>query len=405
MAYEPDLETSNRIQRDAYAANPVSSRPVAPEPDPSVPALFRGESSATPPASGGGGLGGFLSNAIDERAAANLAARNAPAASNVVVTPEATQPRPAAGRVSYGNEGRGNGQPNVIADAVSSAPAQDVGQAVVPYDREATQAKLDVLNRRSDLRDAANEQGLRNSRTDQLASTDRLQAGQDLVRAESEARVARFRAVNGADVVLAGPGRRAASAELSKQAAAADANVAAIKGKATAPTVQTGNVLKDALDQREALTRGQLGDAASTRANAEAGLTDITGAVEKQKLDQQKRLNTLGQSLLSETDPKKRAAAEKNILTLMGKDPRKNYKTETLNLPGTVDPTTGVATSGGQALVIIGDDNTREVVRLDGGAAGKPGGDPTAEAKAAVAKGADRAKVNERLKAQGLPPI
>lgn len=225
----------------------------------------------------------------------------------------------------------------------------------------------------------------------------------DAANAAQAARVSNFRATQGADVVLAteNSGYDQQRGAIIAQAAADKKVAGELAGNARADgiasTANTQDFAKENALAQEGITRSRIAGVAEQR--------DVIGAqAEKLKLEQQKRINDLSSTITNETDPKKREAATKNLLALMGKDPKKNFQALPISLPDTVDPTTGAVMKGGQAIAIVGEDGSREIVKMDGGA-GATKGDPIAEAKAAVAKGADKNKVNERLKSMGLQTI
>lgn len=369
MAY-PDLEMerqladSNQQQRDAYARKPVIPNQPKPGPDLSDPMTqvgFGVQGQGMPESSGGFSI----SKAMDARLAANKAAAGLPEPVkldpnlNVVRSPGAiesaakTAAAPAA----------------VIADAPVAAPQSVIAAPQeTPYDPAADRSTAGVMSAMG----AAEQKAMQDRTQGALAATNTLQAGVDKAKLEGEARVAKWQATNGADMVLRG-GSRAEKAAIVANAAQADA----------ALNAANGNVITAQAAQQKPGT--QVADNAVTQQviqNATAGANQAAGAATDQKLkglqvENAKRLNDLGASLLSAKTPEERNKISANILTLLGKDKPEQYLVNTVNLPDSFDQNTGVAIRGGQR-VIITDRATgkNEIVDPNNlpGAAAKPAG-------------------------------
>jgi hypothetical protein len=142
------------------------------------------------------------------------------------------------------------------------------------------------------------------------------------------------------------------------------------------------------------LAGAQTGEAQARTSDTEAGT-----AIKRYSLEQQKSLQALTTKL---QDPNLSAAERRNLemqlWILHGKPPRPDNRFEVSR--GAVDVMTGQRTPD-----IIVDRSTGETSPLDRGDAKAPPSDPQAEARAAVASGADRAKVNQRLRTMGQPEL
>lgn len=207
---------------------------------------------------------------------------------------------------------------NLANDPVIAPDALRPRTAASGYDSASTQAQLDAANTRYRLDQAQKEQDWRQGLAFGDAATQRQIASHDLARAESEARVAGFRAANGADVVLAG-GNPLATKRLQDAAATADANVLALRAKAGMP-LPTG---ENGVAQNAAALAEQ-----ANRANTRADLAQnsvIGRDAERLKLEQQRRLTELGGALANAKDPAERQRLSETLLSLLGKDKPEEY--------------------------------------------------------------------------------
>lgn len=295
--------------------------------------------------------------------AANGAADQPSASQQPVIAPSATTPRVDMTNAANNNDTQSVPVPNYkTINTGGGAPA-------VPYDQSGTQAQLAGLNAKQRIDAAATEQDRRNGALNGMATTDRLQAGHDLLRAESEQRVARFRATSGADMVLASGNNEYADqrAGIIKGADAADANVKEIKGRATAPVIPAGNVLQDQIAAQDAANRG-----------AQAGLAQQQGVVglagEKEKLAQQQQITKLGGVLANEKDPAKRDAAGVALLTMLGKDPENHTVIHAAGATRLAPDGFTVLKDPDSVVIVNKRTGTREIVPMgaQGGGTAKP---------------------------------
>lgn len=142
------------------------------------------------------------------------------------------------------------------------------------------------------------------------------------------------------------------------------------------------------------LADAQTGEAQARTADTQAG-TDI----KRYSLEQQKNLQALTTKL---QDPNLSASERRNLemqlWILHGKPPRPDNRFEVSR--GTTDVMTGQRSPD-----IMVDRSTGEVSPVSRGESKGPSSDPQGEARAAVAAGADKAKVNQRLRAMGQPEL
>lgn len=354
-----NLAQSNAVQQDRYREAPVvpyqapyTPPPVAPAPQAPITSTETDASGAvvdtTPAVPGAGSELTAANYGPDVQGGNTISAPyakqpSAAATAKPVIAPSATTPRVAA--------------PDEY-QSVQVPPKQNYrtvetgGGAAVPYDQAGTQAQLSGLNAKQRLDAASAEQDRRNGITNSMATSDRMQAGQDLLRAESEARVSRFRATDGADVILAS-GNSEYDGQRKKifDAAKEDADtVTAARARANTPVIPAGNVLQDQVAVQDAANRG-----------TQSGIAQQQGVIalssEKQKLEQQQQIGKLGASLIAETDPAKRASLQDSLLTLLGKETGGRYKINVAPGQTVTDPQT-MAQSKTPGYAVITDSHT-----------------------------------------------
>lgn len=365
-----------------------------------------------PPGEPGPGLGGLISNMIDERTNARLAQRNA------TVSPGLATPRSnidaAYNDPSYRAqpgipvedrpEGVGLKRGGPIATAVDTIPNGPVGSA--RPDTFNTLARLDAIAARENM-DA--EQAQRQN----MIGNQRAVAGYDAATAKRNAEVSRFVAQNGADMVLAPENsgydlQRKAIIDTAKEDAAiakdAAGKVSALDAAAVGANTRP-YIAENAATQEE-LNRAQL----ASRAGA-IGETEL--ASRQLSLDQQKQLFTLQQQLAAETDPAKQKALQNKIAAINGK------RTEGAKF-AVIDVDTGQFETdimGNKKPIYKKGVINTETGEIQSGAPEKGAPDPIAALKAmkpdevmamakkAIEQGASVAEINKRLKAAGHKEI
>lgn len=220
-------------------------------------------------------------------------------------------------------------------------------------------SELAALTARQENRALVNEQDRRNGIIAAAATADRQVAAHDLQRAESEARVDRFRVLNGADAVLRGsqnPG-----AERRNRAAIADASAAKaayLYGRANAPVNQPSSIIGDTV---------ALSDAANRTAVTEQGrqASVIQNAIGQEQLAREKRMNQLG-NVLATAQPgtPEHTKASQAMLSILGKDRPDQYKVHSIVLPDRMSPDGNYVLRGGSAIAVVGPDGKSEIIRL-----------------------------------------
>ncbi len=218
-------------------------------------------------------------------------------------------------------------------DAPVSYQAPRTAASLIPASAPvgvSTQDRLDFANAGGLVRQALQQQADIDNAAGMQAAGARAQASYDLAAAQNEARIARFRAQNGADMVLAG-GSKSQKRAILDAANAADARVEAIRKQANAPLPQP-NVVGNAVAATNAITGAQ--GALVGQQNAGANQADaatrqqvgaVGAAVAKQKLEQESRINQIGSILSTSKDPAERERASSTLLSLLGKDKPEEY--------------------------------------------------------------------------------
>lgn len=379
----PDqMARANAAQAANFAANPVSPRgPVQSAIADQSTAVGFGvqpgtDLNARPQAQRGLDLGGRLSEVIDERTAA-LKADRAP-----VVTPQAAVPRPPQGPITgamtagsfsdarYESQRTPQAAPQVTPQAApqvgpvgvargATMPAPMVGTPDPNYQPRTVESMRQELA----LRNAQEKQDLNASTRDMRAAANAAQSTFEMRNAQRAAEVSAFGANNSIlnQDKYGGRERKYTAADFYK------------------PPVIDGNlpedgkgVVTEAIAVGESMNRNSLADDLRQRAGNETAKTKQELEVGKLKLDAAKQMAGIHAQLLDpKLDPKEHARLSSTLLSMLGKDKPEEYKVMALELPGTVDPNTGAAISGGKAAVVINSrTGEREIVRLD--ASGKP---------------------------------
>lgn len=265
-----------------------------------------------------------------------------------------------------------------------------------------------AARREMDAMDARANQDQREVWDRNRAGNDLAQARYDKATAENNARISGFRATNGADVVLAPENKGydqqraligARAAEDARRVIGASGDVAA--ANARFPRANDRNMIGEAQTAGEIINRGAISE-------GEAQQRIIGGQIEKQKLEQQRRLNTLGNVLATSKDAGERARASEALLALMGKDKPEEYTVTHMSggsrLADPSNPLSSIVKEADRVVITNKRTGTHESIQL-GTNEPAQGGDPVAEAKAAVARGANKDQVNARLKAMGYKGI
>lgn len=272
---------------------------------------------------------------------------------------------------------------------------------------EAARAELNVMR----AREAQDGQSRMNA---MLQNANQADAWTDRQKAEGEARAANFRAANGADMILRG-GNPEQKQAIIQQAAMANANLAGATARQTAANqpLPQRNFIQEAVQGE-----GAIEGSATARDNRLTAATNRAGAAigqqsEQQKLDQQKRISEASSKLLEAKTPEEREQLQQSILTMLGKDAKDGTRVVPISMPDSTNEM-GAVMKGGQAVAVISPDGKVQIVKMGDngqqpGAATppKPATPDLAlnEARAAIAKGADKAAVNARLKSWGYPEI
>ena len=289
--------------------------------------------------------------------------------SRPVITAEALSPRAASGRITGNSVAAPADQPAPPVGATATyLPARESTGTVstVPGNPNAP-SELALVNSRLAMRDALAEQDRRNGMVDAFNMAQRQQDRFDADNAAQAARVANFRAKNGADMIL-GDGRAAYQnqrAAIIGDSVAASARANELDSRARAPLKSTGNVLGDAVIASDAANRAQV--------TAMANDQSVIGSeVKKQELEHQKRLNQLG-SILSTAAPgsPEHTKASQAMLSILGKDRPDQYKLHVVQRPDRVGADGFTVLRGGQDLVVVGPNGRPEVVPIGQSASGQ----------------------------------
>lgn len=274
--------------------------------------------------------------------------------------------------------------PGPVVDSSATEPRGPVSQAVGAQPREPA-AGVSTVPGRPDARFelammAAKEQQAAQARGDAMrANANWAQAWTQQRDAESAARVANFRATNGADMVLRGGNPEQRQAILADQAAAnarlSGAN-AALTQASNAPVQQRNFV-------QEAVTEEQMRDGRLNTAQARA-----TGAITQQqqqlKLEEQKRINEVGSQLAAAKTPEERESLQQKLLAMLGKDPRDGTKVLPISMPDRTNEM-GAVMKGGQGIVVMEPGKPPQIIGFgEGGTPQQGAGAPTQIPIAAV---------------------
>ncbi len=376
------------IQRSIYDANPVVPRaPAGPMIADQSNAGGFGVQPGTDLNTPGRGIGGMISDAIDARAQARLAERGpvVDQSTSVVRPPSA----PTAPAVKYGNEGRGNGAPNVpvqpnVGETRSvpipgAGPVSQAAAGVDPYNAPRT---VESMRRELDMRNAAEFKNLMESRAanNRLATTMTNDYQRDINIGNA------MRTLSGQQNSIL---NRDKYGGLEKDYTPAIAALAMQKGMRTAPDDFKGTPIQDQIAVGEAVNKQGLSEDARTRVTNEKLLAASkirgdanTAQIEEYKLKAAKRMDEIHSKLADpKLDPKEHQRLSQTLLAMMGKDKPEEFKVLPLELPDSVDPTTGAVLKGGKAAVVLNiATGAREIVRLDdlakqaGGQKGAPPG-------------------------------
>lgn len=388
----PDqMERANKAQSDWFASNPVVPRqPVQPVIADAASAGGYGvqpgtDLNSTPPSYRGLDLGGRLSEAIDSRTAALQAERG------VTVTPTATAPRPAApsgpisGAVMKAGEFSDARYESQRPAAPAAAPAAPAAPAAGPIGiaRGATMPApmigtagpdpynpprtVESMRRELDLRNAAEEKNLMESRTanNRLAA----QMGNDYQRDINIGNAMRTLSAQQNSII-----NRDKYGGLEKDYTPAIAALAMQKGMRTAPDEYKGTPIQDQINMGESMNRQgasedlrirSVNEKLKTGQELESGKT--TEAINKLKLQQTQQMSDVHTKLLDpKTSEADRARLSTTLLSLLGKDKPDEYKVIPLTMPDGVGPN-GEVLKGGQAAAVINNrTGEREIIRMDG---------------------------------------
>lgn len=317
MAY-PDLTETNETLRQSFANKPVVPNAPADAQPSGVGHEFGVDTPGYSPAANTAakasvGIGG----SIDYGKEFGITPQPGPTGSVGGPPAVATPAAPAAAPQDFSTRSYtvpgygGGGEPVITPDALRPRTAGNDTRTTEQVNRE-SRAQLDVINARE-------AQGVREATEAMRAGGARAQAGYNADQLKREAEFARFRAQNGADVVLGtgGDKRRYAAA-----ADAAEARAAAAAGGVENASVirpDRGNLVADALATQGAADRAAL---TTNQQNKDV----IGNAVEKQKLEHAQRLNQLGAAITGAKTPAEREKASKDLLTLLGKDKPEEYQ-------------------------------------------------------------------------------
>jgi hypothetical protein len=256
------------------------------------------------------GLGGMIDQRTQQRLG-NPGGAYAPI-QNAVVDPSLATPRIAGNAAQMGApEDRAISfkVPGPISSAANAVPTAPVTR---PPDSFNTQARLDGIIAREN-------QGLQQAQNQNALGNQRAQNSYDAQIAERNAQVARFRATDGADMVLATENR---GYDQQRQAIIQNAAIASGKAAAAKGLVGATDAALLGQNQRNYIGEGAVQQEELNRAKV-ASTQGATGevALEQQKLtlDQQKQMYALQQELANERDPAKAKLLQNKILALGGK--------------------------------------------------------------------------------------
>jgi hypothetical protein len=193
--------------------------------------------------------------------------------------------------------------------------------------------------------------------------------------AESNARVANFRATDGADMVLAPNNRGYAAQRQAILAGQTNANAAlkdANAGVITANQPPAANALNQGVAVEGAITGATDAQAKATAAKAQGVIAGAVSGEQEAKAKQQKNLTDLGAKLAAEKDPKKRQALQETILTMLGKEKGSPWKMMHA-AGGEVVGADGISKTRLPDSMVAYNEQTgeREVIQLGGGEKGK----------------------------------
>lgn len=340
-----------------------------------TPSALVGDKSGAPPEAPRGTVSdindsarAFVARLVgDEAGAARYTSRP-----DTVITEQARTPRAGAAAPQSGPataDARLGGFENPPESVTSSYEAiRDPrgGVSAVPGNPDARR-ELAALNQRGVIRDAVNEQDRRNGFQDSLETARRQQLSFDATNAEQAARVAAFRARDGADMVLATENRgyNKQRNQIIGEAIAADAAAKGLRAQSREIAKPAGNILNETIAGEDAVNRSLTGDVARQRGVIEA-------AAGREKLDQQKRINQLG-NVLATAAPGSPAhtKASQALLSILGKDKPDQYKLHVVQRPDRMGEGMNVL-RGGQDLVIVGPDGRPQIVPLGTSEAERP---------------------------------
>lgn len=215
-----------------------------------------------------------------------------------------------------------NDNPNYFAVPPRAAPTGPLTAATenVPYNQN-TAALAYAYGGAGDARAAQAEQETYNRN---LAGNRAAQASFDLANAQQAARVDRFRATNGADVVLAPENRGydEQRAQIGKAADQSDARVTGLKadlGLAQGAAEGKRDYINEFVKQQEELNRAQL-------AGAHGALTGVELEGKKLAIEQQKRVSQVSDALMKAKTPEEASKLQSQLLSLLGKDKPEEYQ-------------------------------------------------------------------------------
>jgi len=355
-SFVSSFEKSNQMLRDSYARNPVIPN-AAPTPPPAKD--FEDPMASMHPQPQNDAAYALMPPEYNPA----TYTQQAPAQKAPVVTPEATSPRGPVQAAVNAPKPEPTPPP---APVQAAAPAAVPGVNTVPGSQNYAATAQAQPNARTelDLIRAREQQDLQ-SRNDAMQRGANWASAWDAQRkAESEARVANFRATNGADMVLrGGPSDEAMKGAIVQQAAIANARRTAADTALTAasqPAPQRNYI-------QEAALGGQLRE--QSLAGSDARLTGqmtrqgqaVNQQTAEQKLQQEKRISDTSAAMLAEKDPTKREQLQQSILTMLGKDPREGFKVLPYSLPDRTNEF-GAVMKGGQGLVLVGPDGKAQVI-------------------------------------------
>lgn len=371
----PDqMERANQALSNRFAANPVEPR--APAPTIIADAANAGgfgvqpgtDLNSTPPSYPGPNLGGRLSDMIDSRTAALQAERG------VIVTPAATSPRPAAssgpitGAVMKAGEfsdARYESQRPGATAAAPAAPAAEQGPIGIargatmpavmrgtpdPYNPPRT---VESMRRELDLRNAAEEKSLMESRSANLRMT--AQMSNDQARDIALGNAARGMAAQQMSLT-----NRDKYGGLEKDYTAQIAALRGGIGQRTVPDEYKGTPIADQVAIGEAMNRQGVGEDLTRRSiseqlkagqDIESGKT--TESINKLKLQQAQQMSGIHTKLLDpKTTPEEHRRMSDVLLSMLGKDKPEEFIVTPIRSESRVDPATGAIIPGEQNVAV-----------------------------------------------------